>query len=51
MCVSAPIKNSEGKIIASLSIAFPELGGVSLNTIEAYKIAVKDAAREISLLT
>lgn len=51
VCVTAPIKNGEGKIIASLSIAFPEIGGVSFKSIEAYKIAVKNAAREISQLT
>jgi DNA-binding IclR family transcriptional regulator len=51
VCVTAPIKDVEGKIVASLSIAFPELKGASIKSIEAYKIAVINAALEISQLT
>jgi DNA-binding IclR family transcriptional regulator len=50
-CVTAPIKNGEDEIIASLSIAFPELKDLSSKYIDFYRIAVINAAQEISQLT
>lgn len=46
-CVSAPVRDSSGKIIAAMSVSFPEMKA-NPPFIEAYKSAVTGAALEIS---
>ncbi|MFZ5634400.1 MAG: IclR family transcriptional regulator [Bacillota bacterium] len=48
-CVSAPIRDGSGKIVAAVSVSFPELK-TQPEHVEMYKEAVMEAAREISSL-